>query len=212
MSDIRTKLLLGTTISAVSVMLVMAIGISSEQKVADASSTLGLLGNFQIMVQNPDGTTSYMQTDNFIAGVAKDNVAALVILGTAFPGGAPDCIKLGTGTAVDTTDGLNAPLDTTATKCSGDATINAPGPSQVCNTDGTTTGAAAICTIITEHTTAGDCSPSCVISEASFGAGTSGNQDLSNLFSYTNFGTDVTANEGAVVTTTYRIAFGGPIV
>ena len=201
---------MGTTISAVSLMLVMAIGVSSVQNSGTTTGTsLGIMGHFEIMVVNPDGTTSYAQSDNFITGNTKDNTAALLLEGTAFPGGVPNCIKLGTGTAVDTADGLNAPLDTTATKCVADG----GGASQACNADGTTQGAAAICTSVTEHTMAADCSPSCVISEASFGAGTSGGGNtLTDIFSYTALSATVTANTDALVTTTYKIATGGVII
>ncbi len=117
MSDIRTKLLLGTTISAVSIMLVMAIGISSEQYTgSNAIASYGMNGHFEIMVVNPDGTTSYAQSDNFITGPAKDNTAALLLEGTAFPGGVPNCILLGTGTAVNTADGVNTALGDTGVK------------------------------------------------------------------------------------------------
>jgi len=207
MSDIRTKLLMGTTISAVSLMLVMAIGISSEQNnVSDASTTFGLLGHFEIMVENPDGTASYAQSDNFVTGAAKTDVAELVFLGNAIAG-KYDCTRLGSGTPVVGTDGVNAAFAVTGLACGDDAS-----GTEVCDGGGATSGTAEICTITTVHTMDSDCDPSCTITEVEIGVGTSGlNNVLSDRFAYTALDGNVIANNGAEVTTTYKVATGGTI-
>lgn len=210
MSDIRTKLLMGTTISAVSIMLVMAIGITSEQNTGVAATAFPMMGHFEIMVVNPDGTTSYAQGDNFITGAAKIDVATAVFEGSALAG-TYNCTRLGTGTPVVGVDGLNGPLATTGVKCTGDAAPT--GASMVCNGLGSTAGAAEQCVATTVHVMdAGDCNP-CTISEVEIFVGTTGSPGtVGAIFAYTALTGDVVANAGAEVTTTYKIATGGTVV
>ncbi len=62
MSDIRTRILLGTSISAITIMFVMAAGLStvtSEASVNDKS--FGLNGHVTIMAVNPELGRSAVQ-------------------------------------------------------------------------------------------------------------------------------------------------------
>jgi len=206
MSDIRTKLLMGTTISAVSLMLVMAIGITSEQNSGTAGTALAMMGHFEIMVVNPDGTTSYTQSDNFISGAAKTDVATAVFEGAALAG-TYDCVILGTGTPIVTTDGVLTALGDTGVKCTDD--VAPAGAEMVCNGLGNADGTAEQCVATTKHIMdATDCDP-CTITEAAIGVGVSGAADIVTPFAFTALTASVVANAGAEVTTTYKIATGG---
>ena len=67
MSDIRTKLLLGTSISSVTIMLFMAAGFATNTtELFTTELILPLNGHVTVMAVNPDGTVSYAQGDNFI--------------------------------------------------------------------------------------------------------------------------------------------------
>ena len=158
---------MGTTISAVSLMLVMAIGIASVQNTGTTASTpFALMGHFEIMVENLDGTTSYVQTDNFINGLAKTNVGEALFEGVAL-NQPNDCTILGTGTPTNADDGITAGgiLATTGVACSDDV---APNNGSI-NCDGLGDSViltAENCVIVTVHTTdAADCNP-CDIDEA----------------------------------------------
>jgi len=209
MSDIRTKLLLGTTISAVSLMLVMAIGISSVNSGTTAGTALAIMGHFEIMVENPDGTTSYVQSDNFINGAAKTNVGTALFTGVTLL--QPNvCIILGTGAPTDASDGIVAEIATTGVECAGSAS---PGGGSVnCNSAGDSVlTTAEQCVVITKHITANDCAP-CDISEAALGVGVEDAAALVSTFAYTALTGTITANEGATVTTTYKVAIAGDLV
>jgi len=216
MSDIRTKLLMGTTISAVSIMLVMAIGITTEQNNVSAGNVaaLGLMGHFEIKVVNPDGTISYAQGDNFVNGAAKTDVARAVFFGVAAEPllGTYDCTLLGTNIA-NTLPGANDILNklgTTGLACASD-----PGPVPGVTCDGLgasgAPGTAEKCTIVTEHTLGTDCDPSCVLTVVAIGTGAQGDADLGSVFAFTDLDGDITANLGANATVTYIVATGGPI-
>jgi len=209
MSDIHTKLLMGTTISAVSIMLVMAIGISSEQKnEASGNAVLGLLGHFEIMVVNPDGSASYVQADNFVTGAAKTDIAELLFLGNAIAG-VYDCTLLGTNVAAltDASGNIGTALGTTGLACGSD---DGAVPDVTCDGLGSTT-VGEICTITTEHTLGTDCDPSCVLTEVEIGTGTTGDATLGARFAYTELDADITANFGANATVTYKVSTGGTI-
>ena len=211
MSDIRTKILMGTTISAVSLMLVMAIGVSSVQNSGTTAGTsLGLMGHFEIMVQNPDGSASYVQADNFINGAAKNNVGTALFEGVALlqPN---DCIILGTGTATDASDGIATALTLTGVACS-DAAIPNTGSIDCNDLGDSVLTTAQQCTVVTKHVTDTDCSP-CDITNAAIGTGVTDAAALVSTFAYTVLtGGPITANEGATVTTTYRVAIAGDLV
>ena len=198
MSDIRTKILLGTTISAVSVMLVMAIGMVTQQE-PTASSTLGIAGHFEMIVTNPDGTVSYVQTDNAFTGDGKEAIGG----GSFGDSGAPGltCTRLGTGVNDQTAEDLDAVLGTTGVACDADLTNNCPGgDATITVTDG------AVCTVTTEHTLSTDCSPACLLTEASLN-----NAAGSIIAAHTGLSTDVVANEGADVALVYVAITGGTL-
>ena len=205
---------MGTTISAVSIMLVMAIGITSEQNNVSAGNVaaLGLQGHFEIKVVNPDGTTSYAQGDNFVNGGAKNDVASHIFTGDGLAG-VYDCTLLGTNpdaTLAGADDILNK-LGSTGVACGSDT---GPVPDVTCNAAGTSgsPGAASICTITTEHTMdAADCDP-CVLTVVAIGTGVLDATDLVAVFAFTDLDNDITANAGANATVTYIVATGGPVV
>jgi len=212
MSDIRTKILMGTTISAVSVMLVMAVGMATVQNnVPTAGTALGLMGHFEIMVENPDGTVSYAQGDNVVVGAGKNALAGDQFDGTGATQSGPFiCTELGTGTNDNTADDLNAVLTDTDEACDASVTGN-------CGFGGTTAGAqlGAQCTIITEATiddTGGvdgndQCLTTCDLTEVRLQAAGGG-----IIFAHTALDSSVTANTQAIVTVTYKIAVGGAVV
>jgi len=210
MSDIRTKILMGTTISAVSLMLVMAIGISSVQNSGSiAGTSLGIAGHFEIMVVNPDGSASYVQADNFINGAAKTNVGNALFTGATL-NQPNDCIILGVGTPDNASDGIATALTVTGTACSDDS---APNTGSInCNGLGDSViTTAEQCVVVTKHVTDSDCAP-CDISEAAIGTGTTGQTALVTTLAYTGLTSTITANVGATVTTTYKVAIAGDIV
>ena len=114
MSDIRTKLLLGTTITSVSLMLVMAVSLGTVQNNPTATSALGVMGHFEIIVQNPDGSAYYAQGDNVVTAAGK-NAAGDRLFDTA--GLVFNCIMLGNGTNSDAAATITAVLVNTGVDC-----------------------------------------------------------------------------------------------
>ena len=130
MSDIRTKLLLGTSIGALAMIFVMAVGVdafNTESTIAVQSGALN--GHATVMAIHPDGSTSYVQTDNIIVDAGVDIAIQNLFDGTAIGVAIPfDCIEMGSGAGTSTT-GNDADLTTAGAVCSG-ATSNtqtAPG-------------------------------------------------------------------------------------
>ena len=199
MSDIRTKILLGTTISAVSVMLVMAVGMASVQA-NTPTETLGLAGHFEVVVNNPDGTTYYSQGDNVVVGAGKQAVGDELFDGTAVTSaGQFLCTILGTGTFSATGENLAGALGNTLVACDGDASGN-------CNNAGSAT-TSEVCTIVTsaiidDDTGTDECSPACELTEVRLevSGGT--------VFSQTALATNVFASTDATVVTTYTMTIG----
>jgi len=195
-------------------MLVMAVSIGSIQNNGPSTgTTLGFLGHFEIMVENPDGSASYAQGDNFVTGEAKNAVGNTVFEGAAHTG-VMDSIVLGNGTAVITEETINAILAITGVASDADNTGNCDNAG---STDTATT--AQVCTIVTTHVIpGGDCFLTCTISEVAVGFDANGvagtqlnNQGLDNTFAFSNLATNVIANNGATVTTTYKVATGGVV-
>ena len=203
MSDIRTKILLGTTISAVSVMLVMAVSMASVQNNVPGSATLGLVGHFEIMVENPDGSVSYAQGDNTVTGPGKDAIGEDAFEVNAF--GPFICTTLGTGANVAAADDIAGALTNTGLAC--DAVVAGN-----CDDAGTfALTVANVCTIETEATlddgVGGDeCNPTCTLTEVKLV-----NAAETAVFAQTALSTDVVANTGAKVTVIYKVAVGGVI-
>jgi len=187
----------------------MAIGFGSVQNSGTAGTALGIAGHFEILVENPDGTTSYLQTDNFINGAAKTNVATAVFENVAL-NQPNNCIILGTGNPDDTSNGIVAALGTTGVKCTDD--LVPAGAFMICNGLADSGTTAEQCVAVTKHVTdAADCNP-CTITEAAIGVGTSGNAALGSTFAYGDLNAAIIANAGATVTTVYIVATGGVVV
>ena len=75
MSDIRTKLLLGTSIGAVTMMFVMAAGIDFSNDANVTEMGVPIMGHATVMAIHPDGSAQYAQGDNEIMGEGKDIAA-----------------------------------------------------------------------------------------------------------------------------------------
>lgn len=117
MSDIRTKLLLGTSIGAVTMIFVMAAGIDFSNDANVTVQSFPIMGHVEVLAVNPDGSTTYVQSDNEIVGVGKDR-AAIELFSTQT--GPFICVGAGTsGTVVETLSGLSTPLATTLVVCDG---------------------------------------------------------------------------------------------
>jgi len=206
MSDIRTKLLLGTTITSVSLMLVMAVSLGAVQyNQPSAASTLGLMGHFEIIVENPDGTVSYAQGDNVVTGAGKDAAGDRLFDSTSTQ---PvfNCIILGNGTNSAAAVTINAALVNTGIDCGttvgSDAGTNDPG------------GDAQVNSITSVHTiSALDCPTTCTLTEVALGDSTltAALTPTGLTFAHTGLDADVQANNGADVTTIYKVATGGTV-
>jgi len=99
MSDIRTKLLLGTSIGALAMIFVMAVGFDTfDTKTGIAVQGTMLNGHITAIAVHPDGSMSYAQGDNAIQDTGLDPAASqLFDAGTAGAGNVFDCIRIGTG-------------------------------------------------------------------------------------------------------------------
>ena len=109
MSDKRTKLLLGTSIGALAMIFVMAAGVDAFKTTTTMDSSM-LLGHVTIMAVNPDGSMSYVQTDNVIQNLGRDAALLHLISGTD-AGGEFDCMRIGTGDGSGV--GIATPMVTT---------------------------------------------------------------------------------------------------
>jgi len=95
MSDIRTKLLLGTTLSALAMIFVMAVGVDAfDTKTTTATQPVGLNGHLTVWVVHPDGSMSYSQGDNAIS--TSDQGIRQLIDG-AFTSDPFNCMDIGSG-------------------------------------------------------------------------------------------------------------------
>jgi len=204
MSDIRTKLLLGTTITSVSLMLVMAVSLGAVQyNQPTAASTLGLMGHFEIIVENPDGTVSYAQGDNVVTGAGKNAAGDRLFEAN---GAIFECIILGNGTNSNTASTIDAALVNTGIDCT---------PVKLGSDDGTNDPTVAQVTSLTAtHTiSAVDCPLSCILTEVALGDSTmtAALQPGGLTFAHTALDANVVASNGATVTTIYLVATGGAI-
>jgi len=113
MSDIRTKLLLGTTIGALAMIFVMAAGVDSlKSNVSVVESNIPvLLGHVTVTAVHADGSMSYVQTDNVIQNLGRDAALLQLISGTG-AGGEFDCMRIGTGDGSGV--GIATPMVTTS--------------------------------------------------------------------------------------------------
>jgi len=94
MSDIRTKILLGTSIGSVAlILLVSGMGFStSDTSVSEQGYQI--LGHVEVMSVDPDGTISYSQGDNAVQDGGKD-VAASCLFDAFVACVTFSCIQLG---------------------------------------------------------------------------------------------------------------------
>jgi len=148
MSDIRTKLLLGTSIGALAMIFVMAVGVDAFKTTTTMESPM-LLGHATIMAVNPDGSVSYAQSDNLImdagslVGVGQLFNPANVATNAVF-----NCMELGTGgIAADAeAGGPSTPLGALGQECSDSTACVATGSCSVTDSDiaGQGTGAQSI--------------------------------------------------------------------
>ncbi len=122
MSDIRTKLLLGTSIGALAMMFVMAAGVGNfNTSIVDTHS---IMGHVTVMAVHPDGSMSYAQADNEILDAGND-LALLRLFDNGAAGDVFDCIRIGNSTAVVTSDvGLTSPLATNSIACDDTGTVS----------------------------------------------------------------------------------------
>jgi len=211
MSDIRTKLLLGTSISAVTMMLVMAAGFATNtNEIFTTELILPLNGHVTLMAINPDGSVSYSQGDNVIFGSGKDLAASALYDSNA--GSRADafvCIGLGEEVFanVDETDkGLTVPLGTTLVQCSGAVpTANTGGG------DGTGAGLGNKVDIIVVTTIAAGEGTTTITEVALSNAGgvTSGNAAfIAGVLSHIKLAGGIDVVEGTEITVTYTMETG----
>jgi len=118
MSDIRTKLLLGTSIGALAMIFVMAAGVDAfDTKATTAIQAAGINGHVTVMAVHPDGSVSYSQGDNQIVAGGLDAAAARLFGTTVNPF---DCINSGEGNIAGDGADIDIPLTTTTKTCDGD--------------------------------------------------------------------------------------------
>ena len=133
MSDIRTKLLLGTSIGALAMIFVMAVGFDTfDTKTGIAVQGTVLNGHITAIAIHPDGSMSYSQGDNAIVAAGLDNAAtqlfdpAVSVAGNVF-----DCISIGTGTLIGNGADIHIPMVnvlTAAQSCGGGSVLVAGAP------------------------------------------------------------------------------------
>jgi len=199
MSDIRTKLLLGTSITAVALMLALVSGMGlSTSEMSVSETDYKLLGHATVMAVNPDGITSYSQSDNIILTIGRD-AAALRLFGTAPAGTAPFvCIQLGDGAGpvvADTDAGNDSALTNTFVECdqtSGESLAAA-------------TGAANEFKIVAIITINAADAPT-DITEVALGNGTDGTTGFTGALSHFALATAIPVVDGTVVTVTYTMS------
>ena len=189
MSDIRTKLLLGTTLASVAMIFVMAVGVDAfDTKLTTAVQSSGIMGHVTAMAVHPDGSTSYAQGDNLI--VTATLSAAQVQLhdrNTATAGGVFDCMRLGgcDGTGNDLAGATELTVTGQSCDTDGDFDIDSDGVGDII----------AEFTILAGDLTAGAVTISDVVLE------NSGNTVLSHVA----LAADVPAVENTIVTITFEM-------
>jgi len=141
MSDIRTKLLLGTSIGALAMMFVMAAGVDAfDNKTATAVQSGSIMGHVTVMAIHPDGSAQYAQADNTIIQGPVLTQAILNMLDPGFTQDTFNCIQIGDGTNAGV--GINSALN--------------GGAVHVCDTNGVTVNGDGDVTVTTAHTIVDD--------------------------------------------------------
>ena len=147
MSDIRTKLLLGTTMGALAMMFVMAVGVDAFDTTTTTAVQPGvLMGHATVMAVHPDGSMSYSQGDNaIIAGGLVPAITQLMDGTVAVAGNVFNCVRIGTGAPGAPSGNVGAGAitllpTTTAQNCDGAATTANAGGAATINTSFTIVG------------------------------------------------------------------------
>ena len=198
MSDIRTKLLLGTTIGALAMIFVMAAGVDSlKTNVSVVESNVPvLLGHVTVTAVHADGSMSYVQTDNVIQNLGRDAALLHLISGTD-AGGEFDCMKIGTGDGSGV--GIATPMVTTnGQACDTDNTSS----NQILAADNTNVASGNVVALF----------PDLVLTDLITVAGVSVTVTEATLenaagvvLSHVLLGTAITGNEGTAITINYTM-------
>jgi len=190
MSDIRTRLFLGTSIGALAMIFVMAAGVDAfDTKTSTATQSFGLQGHVTVMAVHPDGSVSYAQGDNAIIATGLDFAAAQLFGADATD--AFECIRIGTGDGGAGSDiqGTMGAAATALQQCDSAAD------------DVVDTGTDGEVEIDADFTMlAGDLTGGSVLITEAILEDTAG-----NVLSHVALAADVTANLGTVVTITYTM-------
>jgi len=203
MSDIRTKLLLGTSIGAVTMMLFMASGIISTNDSIATTQTFPMFGHVEVLAVHPDGSSSYSQGDNLILGEGKDRAGAFLY----DPAGAPGpfvCIGMGdAGTVVESDDGLTAAL-ATFVKC--DTTTNASAGGV---DGGAGAGSVAVVEVVMPAIDADDLTNGAgLVTEVALGSGGGASVAITGVLSHIDLAVNVPVVLNTIVTITYTMTTG----
>jgi len=198
MSDIRTKLLLGTSIATVAMMfaLVSSMGISENSVGVQQSSQL--LGHVEMVFVDPDGTVSYVQGDNLVTEPGL-NLAAARLYDANDAAPTFSCIQLGDDPApvvgIDET-ALDKPLVNTKILCDT--------ASPVTTTAQTNTPNGAISEIVVPITILATDGPT-TITEVGLMQGDTGTITVTGLISHFVLAVAIPVVDGTVVTVTYTM-------
>jgi len=124
MSDIRTKLLLGTSIGALAMIFVMAAGVDplkANVSVVETSTPM-LMGHVTAVAVHTDGSMSYVQGDNAIVNIGRD-AALLQLFASDTADDRFECVRIGTGDGSG--DDIETPMVVTSAKaCDGDGILD----------------------------------------------------------------------------------------
>jgi len=126
MGNMRTKYLIGTTITSLALMtaaLVWALPLVDDKTSINELS--GIYGHVTIMALHPDGSADYIQGDNLIQVEGMTEAALRLWTDSAGTAGF-NCITLGTNSDDPTTEdstgrqdsGVKTPFDSTPQECS----------------------------------------------------------------------------------------------
>ena len=197
MSDIRTKILLGTSISAIAIMFVMASGVGIFANDTSVSETSFLVnGHVTVLAIHPDGSTSYSQSDNLILGSGK-TLASDQLFGLAATGPFR-CIGLGSSNAVDESlAGLSTEMIVSQVVCDGDGVDQTQA--------GVTNGDSEIVDVVVGFTIAAVDAGS--ITEVTLSSGGGGSTTPVNVISHVDI-TDVPVADQTQLIITYSLTVG----
>ena len=206
MSDIITKLLLGTSIGAVTMMFVMAAGIDFSNDANVTELSFPIMGHATVMAIHPDGSAQYAQGDNEIMAAGKDIAAKELYSNTRT--GAFLCVGAGTqpdATVVTTTQLLTSALATTLVVCDASG-----GTQTVPGTDASGTNVSNERTVAAEITIIDGTQTLTEVSLSNAGGGglMSANAFRDGTISHVNLANDVDVVEGTKVTITFTMSTG----